>query len=93
MGLRPRTSSAGTIEDVRCLTAEKTPVIINYKEPSEDCGHFAIVTGIRGSRVILHDPWNGKDFAVDTAYLRRKWLGYKTRNPRGGWMLYVPKDR
>ena len=66
---------------------EGIPVIVNFVEPSEEVGHFGVAIGEERGRVILHDPWNGEGFSLPLEEFERRWLGYKTRDPRRGWFL------
>lgn len=84
-----RMSSNGTWSDVLQSLKEGMPVLINYREPSKEEGHYALVTGIRGDRVLLNDPWNGHPFSLPINELKRRWLGHRTREKNIGWMMTV----
>lgn len=63
------------------------PVMVNYVEPEDDIGHYAVVTGYEKGEVILNDPWNGEDFHLSAPEFRKRWLNYKSREKGRGWMI------
>lgn len=66
------------------------PVIINYIEPSEDEGHYAVVTGYKKGRLIIHDPWNGKHFSLSYGDFQKRWKSkYESGSKR--WILVLSK--
>jgi len=83
-GLRVRAGGM-TLEELRRETAAAGPVIVNYVEPHENVGHFAVALSVSEAAVMLADPWHGEEFALSVDDFSARWLGYKTRDPRRGW--------
>lgn len=84
-----RMSSNATWKDIIANLEKGMPVLINYREPSEEEGHYALVVGTSGKNVLLHDPWNGQEFSLDAKELKRRWLGHRTKNIEQGWMMTI----
>lgn len=61
--------------ELKYFLSLKYPVIVNYIEPSEEEGHFAVVVGYDSllKKVIMNDPWNGRDFKLSEAQFTRRW--------------------
>ena len=83
-GLRVRAGGM-TLEELRRATAGEGPVIVNYVEPHEGIGHFAVALAVSDTDVTLADPWHGEAFTLSTGDFSARWLGYKTKNPLKGW--------
>ncbi len=64
-----------TIDELKYFLSLKYPVIVNFIEPSEDEGHFAVVTGysLLLKQVVMNDPWNGRDFKISESQFKRRW--------------------
>jgi len=80
-------SSNALWRDVVTNLRRGNPVLINYREPSEDVGHYALVIGMHGRDVLLHDPHNGRKFRIPLRELKRRWLGHRTDRKDRGWMM------
>ena len=92
-GFTCRMTSNAAWKDVMENLKHGMPVLINYREPSCEEGHYALVIGIRGKDALLHDPWNGMQFKLPVTDLKRRWLGHRTREENRGWMMTVmPSD-
>lgn len=80
------------MDDLETALASGHPVLVNYVEPSEEVGHFAVVTACDASTVTLADPWNGERFSLSRRAFSSRWYGHRTRDPRRGWgMIAFPK--
>lgn len=66
-------------------------VIVNFIEPTEDEGHYAVVAGYDAKGIILNDPWNGKDFRLSKKTFLKRWQNSTGRKKR--WLMVVgPSD-
>lgn len=68
------------------------PPIVNYREPSQNDGHFAVVAGfsLADRALILHDPWNGKNFSIAERSFVVRWKGkYQGHNK---WLMVLNKQ-
>lgn len=61
------------------------PVIVNYVEPRDNEGHYAVVIGYGVRGIVLHDPWNGKEFKIEFKEFVRRW------SERKRWMFVLSK--
>ncbi len=65
------------------------PVIVNYIEPSDDEGHYSVVVGYNEKKVIMNDPWNGKNFEMSWSDFESRWHGQKPKSPK--WLMVLSK--
>ena len=79
--------SRATLNDVQERIKNKSVVIVNFVEPRDEEGHYAIVVGVTPKIVILNDPWNGKNFKMKRADFLHRW------NRRNCWMMVVSKTK
>lgn len=68
----------------------KLPVMVNYKEPKTNEGHFAVVTGYKEGRLLLNDPWNGRNFSLGKQAWLKRWIDGEGNHPR--WLLVLNKE-
>ncbi len=82
-----------SVDEIRYFINLGLPVIIDYTEPSEDDGHYAVVSGYVDGIIILHDPWNGKNFKLEETELIERWhdshSGHKSCNQ---WMMVLSNE-
>lgn len=88
-GFTCRMNSSATWSDVLDCLKEGMPVLIEYREPSSDEGHYSLVVGTRGKEVLLHDPWNGMQFTMNAHELKERWHSHRTKEKNRGWMMTV----
>ena len=80
--------SQGSLGEIRLHLRRGNPVIVNYREPEEDVGHFAIVVGITRSSIFLLDPWHGSRFRLSLTYFSSHWFGqFQGRSQQ--WLMAV----
>lgn len=84
-----RMSSNATWKDVIASLEKGMPALINYREPSENVVHYALIVGTAGKDAVLHDPWNGRRFTLPIKKLKQRWLGRRTSAAEQGWMMTV----
>lgn len=67
------------------------PVIVNYIEPGEQKGHFAVVVGYGRFRrnIILNDPEHGKNFRISEQTFVSWWRSGFEEHER--WMLVISR--
>ncbi|MFA6404534.1 MAG: C39 family peptidase [Candidatus Paceibacterota bacterium] len=63
------------------------PVIINFIEPSNEEGHYAVVIGIDEDNIILNDPWNGEGFTLEIDKFEKRWRSSDGKNKQ--WMVAI----
>lgn len=67
---------------------EGVPVIVNYREPQDDEGHYAVAVACKNGRVVLNDPWHGPRFSLPMKEFVARWYGYHRRR-RTRWAAAV----
>lgn len=88
-GLFCRAKSNSSMKDIRSILSQKLPVIVNFVEPSEEVGHYAVVVGLEGDELLFNDPWNGKDFRMKENDFLGRWRN--GRNTSRRWLMAVSK--
>jgi len=73
-GLHCYVNNDSSFDEIKYFLGLKLPVIVNFIEPTNDDGHFAVVVEINSDDIILNDPWNGKDFSLPLAEFERRWI-------------------
>lgn len=78
-----------TLFKVKHFISRNLPVIVNFIEPSEEEGHYAVIVGYKKGFLILNDPWHGKNFQISEKDFLKRWRDSK--NIRKRWMMVVAK--
>lgn len=84
-GLHVHAHHNATVAEVRSFVQRGVPVVVNYREPHNNEGHFAVVVGVSDEHVLLRDPYHGPRFALSLDSFRRRWVGQRERHPR--WLM------
>lgn len=68
-----------------------SPIIINYIEPKDEEGHFAVVVGYNSvfRTIILNDPYNGRHFRISEKQLNKRWMSLFDKRQKHRWMMAV----
>ncbi|MHB9019254.1 MAG: C39 family peptidase [Minisyncoccota bacterium] len=82
-------NSNSSLHEIKHFLLLGLPVIIDYTEPSENIGHYAVVIGYKKNKMILNDPWNGKNFLISEKDLINKWHDNITKSH--GWIMAISK--
>jgi len=80
-----------TIHEVRHFINLRLPVVVNYNEPSTNDGHYAVVVGYDRNKIILNDPWNGKNFKMRENEFILRWHDYLNKHTCKKWIMVVSK--
>jgi predicted double-glycine peptidase len=78
-GFRVRMKIHASTEEIRRLIREGWSVIVNYIEPEENIGHYALVTDVTPTHVVMHDPTHGPNFRIPRHSFLRRWRGRHLR--------------
>lgn len=89
-GLSVHAHSRWTASELCRRLGEGIPVIVNYREPQDDEGHYAVAIACRNGRIVLHDPWHGPDFSLPMRGFVSRWYGYH-RHRRTRWAAAVSR--
>lgn len=72
------------------LTKHSLPVLVNYIEPENNEGHFAVVVGNQDGHLILNDPWHGPGFSMTHDAFEKRWCDGRGLYPN--WMLVASQE-
>lgn len=85
-GLYTHSHSNASYAELRSLVQQGIPVLVNYREPEENTGHYGVVVAATASHLLIHDPYHGPAFKMPTALFQRRWHGtHHSVNRR--WLL------
>jgi len=82
-----------TIHELRHFINLGLPVIVNYIEPKDNEGHYAVVVGFKKNGLILNDPWNGANFILKEKDFKDRWHDRHKNYRCSGWLLVISKKR
>ena len=82
-----------SINEIKHFIGLNLPVIVHYREPSDDDDHYAIVTGFKGDEVIFNDPWNGPSFHLKVTDFIDRWYGMVGNRRHKQWILVISNKR
>lgn len=80
--------TGASVADLRDALAKGFFIIVNYTELEEDIGHFAVVTKVTATDIIMHDPEHGPDYRIPLRVFVPRWHGMHT-HAYTHWMLAV----
>ena len=84
-GLYTKSMTGAMIDDLKRFVDAGVPTIINYIDPDNKEGHFAVVVDYTDEYIVLNDPWYGKDFPLPLEYIENNWRSYE--GERQQWLL------
>ena len=90
-GFRVSTKELAALEDIQSYLTQNIPVIVNFIEPTDEEGHYAVVVGIDDKDIILNDPWNGPNFSIPKADFVNRW--HSTNNQHTRWLMTVSHEQ
>lgn len=74
-------------EELEYFIRRKLPVIVNYVESDTNESHYAVVSGVSPKRIILADPWLGKDFRLSKLSFLKRW--HSQNNDHRHWLMVI----
>ncbi len=77
----------GTLEEVAQYLSDGVPVIVDYHEPDENEGHYAVVTDVTPKSIVFNDPEHGPGFTLGREDFLTRWHSKYT--PYIQWYLAV----
>lgn len=80
-------NSNSSLYEIKHFMQKGLPAIVNYIEPTDEEGHFAVVVGFNRRSIILHDPWNGQNFRLKQAEFVRRWHAEIDDDKR--WLMVI----
>lgn len=89
-GYKVLAGSGQSYASIRRYLSQGWRMMVNYREPSEDIPHLAVLVGLTPTHVILHDPWLGPKYKLPRQEFLRRWHGYHTR-AHTRWLLAAKK--
>ena len=82
-----------SISQVRHFLDEGLPVIVHYKEPVDNDGHYAVAVGYGKNALVLNDPWNGRNFRVSFKEFEKRWHDEIKGNQYTKWVMVVSPEK
>lgn len=80
-------SANSTLSKVRHFIKKGWPVIVNFFEPTDNEGHYAVVANVTASHIILQDPFNGRNFKLTSREFLSRW--HNEKNTQKRWLMAV----
>lgn len=77
-GIGSRLSRRLTKRDLLGFSRDGTHVILNYREPGEEVGHYALLAHAADEGVTLMDPTHGPDFFLPWKEFLPRWYGHRS---------------
>lgn len=90
VGLYSYVNNEATLDEIRFYLEEGFPVVVNYLNPSDDEGHYAVIIGFENDNFILNDPWNGEGFLISFTDFEKRWISGDGNNLK--WLMVVSKE-
>lgn len=81
-----------TIDEVKHFVSEGLPVVVHYKEPSDEEGHYAVISGYGKEFITFNDPWNGKNFRISEDNFISRWHDCLNNHASTKWVLVISKE-
>lgn len=73
LGLHYHIGKEANLGDVESFVEKGQPVLVEYIEPSNNEGHYAVMIGHDRGHVTLNDPWNGEHFKLKKSDFVKRW--------------------
>ena len=86
-GLLTYFTKKGTLEQIEFYIKKNLPVMVDYIEPIDGDGHYALVIGFDETHIILNDPWYGEKFSMKKERFLNSW----NHKDHGQWMMILSK--
>jgi len=80
-----------TIGEIKRFIKLGLPVIVSYTEPTTEEGHYAVVVGYTARKLILNDPFNGKEFSIKNEDFVSRWYDHERSRRFKRWIMIVKK--
>jgi len=80
-----------TVSKIKRFLSRGLPVIVDFIEPSEEEGHYAVIVGRDRSNFIFNDPWNGRGMKMNEKDFLKRWRDGNGMCHR--WLLVLSKKK
>ncbi len=91
-GLPAAARTGASMEDIGRLLRRGDMAIVEYILPVFEGAHYAVVSGLDGRSIYLHDPTEGRYFRLSRREFLRRWYGrHKTAHTR--WLLALGRGQ
>ncbi len=81
------------IHNIKHFIDLSLPVIVHYKEPSSNDGHYSVIIGYDKDNLIMNDPWNGKCFKIKFDDFDKRWHDKQINHKYIRWLLVLSKNK
>jgi len=86
-GFVVRMKAHASIDELDRLIRDGWHIIVNYIELGDDIGHFAVVTKVTPTHLVMHDPWHGANYRISRKTFLPRWMGGNRRKDQARWYL------
>ncbi|MFA6909441.1 MAG: cysteine peptidase family C39 domain-containing protein [Patescibacteria group bacterium] len=88
-GLRLTTNRRGTLRQLK-RESSLYPTCVEYAERDNNEAHYAIIKVVQKDRIILYDPYFGKDYILPRSEFLARWRdAWGTQGIRFRWMMSI----
>lgn len=79
-------------DEIKKFITKGLPSIIHFAEPQSEEEHYAVVVGFEKNKIILNDPWNGKNFKMKKKEFLARWSGSQGNHKYKKWIMVISKN-
>lgn len=72
-GFKAVVKDKSSIKELRKLVSKGIPVIVDWFSPI-DAGHYSVVVGFSGSKILIADPLFGKIMKYNLKWFEERWI-------------------
>jgi ABC-type bacteriocin/lantibiotic exporter with double-glycine peptidase domain len=87
LGFHCYVNADAQLEEIKYFLNLGLPVVVNYVEPTDEDGHYAVAIGYTKNKIVLHDPWNGPNFTLSQEEFLRRW--HDSTGSTHRWLLVL----
>jgi len=77
------------LHQLRNFIDQGFPVIVNYIEPESNEKHYSVVIGYNKKKIIMNDPWIGKNFKIKDKEFEKRWHGEHNKK----WIMIISRKK
>jgi len=77
------------LHQLRNFIDQRFPVIVNYIEPKTNEKHYSVIIGYNKKKIIMNDPWIGKNFKIKNKEFEKRWHGEHNKK----WIMIISRKK
>lgn len=80
LGLNTHAHHGATIDEIRFYLDEGFPIIVNYRDFTDNVGHYGVIVGYERDTLFIHDPYAAEgNTQVSVNDFDSHWYGYHSK--------------